>query len=260
MCTAGLLFGAAPVWAAQSAGPPTAQSQAAFDATGYWVSLITQNWRWRMVVPGRGEYADVPINAKARQMADAWNPATDAAAGKQCEAYGAAVIMRNPERLHITWVDSKTLKVDTDEGMQTRLLHFQDAIAASAVAAAPLKPLPASAPPSWQGQSSARWVLAGAGGLLEPDQTANGHRYGSLEVVTSNMLPGLLRKNGVPYGAKTKTAEYWNVHELGGQEWMSISTTVEDPEYLQGPYIYDSVFQKEPESAKWAPAPCTLGS
>ena len=30
----------------------TARADAPIDLTGYWVSVVTQDWRWRMVTPG----------------------------------------------------------------------------------------------------------------------------------------------------------------------------------------------------------------
>jgi hypothetical protein len=119
-------------------------------------------------------------------------------------------------------------------------------------------------PPSVQGHSVARWVLAGvlAGGAAPavPQEAANQPRHGSLLVDTNDLLPGLLRKNGIPYGSATRTREYWDYRELSSQQWITISVQVTDPEYLQTPYVYDVIFQKEPDSSKWAPAPCTLGS
>ena len=44
---------------------------------------------------------------------------------KQCRAYGAPGLMRGPTRLHITWQDDKTLKIETDYGTQTRLLALR---------------------------------------------------------------------------------------------------------------------------------------
>jgi hypothetical protein len=272
LCAAGLWVSpgllAQPAAGAAAAAPrgapaPTARTQAPFDPTGYWVSLITQNWRYRMLVPGKGEYADVPINMQAKQVADAWSAGPDEAAGKACEAYGAAIIMRNPERLHIAWLDDNTLRVDTDEGMQTRLLHFLPAAVPSPSGQiGPPPPMSQPQPPSVQGHSVARWVLAGAAvpaaaGAAAP---AGESRSGSLLVNTNDLLPGLLRKNGVPYGAATRVTEYWDLRQLSGQQWITISVQVTDPEYLQTPYVYDVIFQKEPDSSKWAPAPCTLGS
>ena len=250
---------------ARAAAAPSARTQAPFDPTGYWVSLITQNWRYRMVVPGKGEYADVPINIKAKQLADAWSAGADEAAGKACEAYGAAIIMRNPERLHIAWLDDNTLRVDTDAGMQTRLLHFLPPAVPSPSGQIAPPPRPQSAMPSiGQGYSVARWILAGvlAGGMAPalPAQAPNQPRFGSLVVNTDDLLPGLLRKNGIPYSAGARVTEYWDLRQLAARQWISISVQVDDPEYLQTPYIYDAICQKEPDGSRWTPAPCTLGS
>ena len=259
-----LLFASAPLWAQGPRGPSpkpiAAENEAPIDLTGYWVSLITQDWRFRMVVPGDGEYAAVPINSKGKQTADAWRAAPDEAAGKQCEAYGAAVLMRNPERLHITWQDANTLRVDADKGMQTRLLHFLPPPPPGGPPA-PFRAPHTNAPPSWQGQSVARWPSVGAGGGLGRAPAANAPRPDSFEVMTDDMLPGLLRKNGVPYGSDTTMHEWWQVYtESTGERWLTINTEVYDQEYLQKPYIYESIFLKEPDGSKWGPTPCSLTS
>ena len=82
-----------------------AQGRAAppIDLTGYWVSVVTQDWRWRMVTPARGDYASIPITIEAKKAGDAWDPGKDEAAGEQCKAYGAPALMSVPTRLHITW-------------------------------------------------------------------------------------------------------------------------------------------------------------
>src|SRR6266850_2789914 len=120
--------------------PQTPQQQAPIDLTGWWVSVVTEDWRWRMVTPKKGDYASMPINDEGRKVADGWDPAKDERDGNACKAYGAAAIMRVPTRLHITWQDENTLKIETDAGTQTRILRFGDA----AIAAAE---------PSWQGNS-----------------------------------------------------------------------------------------------------------
>src|ERR1700758_3886078 len=104
--------------------PATARGAAQVDFTGYWVSVVTEDWRWRMVTPARGDFAGVPLNATGRKLGEAWDPAKDEAAGEQCKAYGAAGLMRIPGRLHIFWQDDNTLKLETDAGSQTRILTF----------------------------------------------------------------------------------------------------------------------------------------
>ncbi len=104
--------------------PATGRAAAPVDLTGYWVSVVTEDWRWRMVTPARGDFASIPLNAEGRRAGDAWDPGKDESAGEQCRSYGAPGIMRVPGRLHITWQDDNTLKIETDQGTPTRLLHF----------------------------------------------------------------------------------------------------------------------------------------
>src|SRR5205823_2246140 len=83
------------------------------------------DWRYRMTMPPKGDYAGVPLNAAGRKAAESWDAARDAAAGEECKAYGVGGIMRVPGRLHITWQDDETLKVEADAGMQVRTLAFR---------------------------------------------------------------------------------------------------------------------------------------
>ena len=109
----------------QAAAPPrSARDAAPIDLTGYWVSYVTENWRYRMVTPAKGEYRRIPASPAALPLINAWDPAADERAGNQCKSYGAGAIMSVPGRLHITWQDADTLRIDTDAGTQTRLFHF----------------------------------------------------------------------------------------------------------------------------------------
>lgn len=67
--------GAAP------ATPPTPRAMASIDLTGYWVAVISEDWRWRMVTPPKGDYASIPLNVAGKNLADTWDPAKDEAAG-----------------------------------------------------------------------------------------------------------------------------------------------------------------------------------
>src|ERR1700685_1441035 len=124
--------------------PSTAKASAPVDLTGYWVAFVTEDWRFRMITPRKGDYQPVPMTPEARKVADAWDPAGDEAAGNQCKSYGAGAIMRLAARFHITWQDDNTLRVDSDAGTQTRLLHFN-----------PQPSTPGER--TWQGVSTAQW-------------------------------------------------------------------------------------------------------
>jgi hypothetical protein len=106
------------------APPANARQAAPVDLTGNWVSVVTEDWRFRMMTPRKGEVIGLPVTPAARAAADAWDPAKEKAAGLQCKAYGAPMLMRNPGRAQISWQDDNTLKIDYDTGQQTRLLHF----------------------------------------------------------------------------------------------------------------------------------------
>ena len=61
------------------APPASGQAGAGEDLTGYWVSLVTEDWRWRMMTPPKGDYPSIPLNADGRRVADAWDPAKETA-------------------------------------------------------------------------------------------------------------------------------------------------------------------------------------
>lgn len=239
----------APAYMQAQFGPPPpqpvrpAKEVAPEDLTGYWVSIVTEDWRWRMVTPAKGDFTSVPLNQNGRKIAEQWDPDKDIASGNQCKAYGAAGLMREPTRVHITWADDNTLKVETDAGTQTRLFHFN------------AKPMPKEAP-SLQGYSVATWE-----GLRPPGRGRAAAQAappgGSLKVVTTDLKPGYLRKNGVPYSANTELTEYYDrTHEPNGDSWLIITTIVHDPENLFQDFVTSTHFKMEKDGSKWDPQPC----
>jgi hypothetical protein len=211
------------------ATPATPRQAAPIDLTGYWVSIVSEDWRFRMVTAPKGDYPDVPLNTDGKKVADAWDPARDEAAADHCKAYGAPNIMRVPGRFHITWADDMTLKIETDTGTQTRMLRFN----------APAAP---AARPQRQGYSTARWEGRGA-----------------LKVVTTGLLPGYLQSNGVPYSGKAVMTEHFDVvDEPTGDRWLIVDTIVEDPQYLTRSFVRSTHFKKQPDASGWEPAPCLV--
>jgi hypothetical protein len=221
-----------------AAGPPASPRAAApIDLTGQWVAIISEDWRWRMITPPKGDIVSIPLSLAGQQAAEAWDPAKDEAAGEQCKAYGAPGLMRGPIRMRISWLDDTTLKVETDYGIQTRLMRFGTAAAAGAR--------------SWQGHTAAQWIVRGGGrGGAAP-------RFGTLKTVTTNLRPGYLRKNGVPYGERAVFTEYWDVHTLpNGDKYIVNTSVVEDPVYLQQPFQTAIHYKLERDTSKWDPTPC----
>jgi len=221
--------------------PQSPRASAPIDLTGYWVSIVNEDWRWRMVTPPRGDYASVPISPEGRKVADTWDPSQDGS----CLAFGAAGLMRMPTRLHITWENDTTLKIETDNGRQTRRLVFDKS----------------AAPPgtkSLQGFSVAEWerpAAPGRGGAAAG--AAPGQQSGNLKVVTTMLSGGWLRRNGVPYSEETTMTEYFDRFAApDGAEWLVVTTLVNDPKYLAQEFVTSTHFRREPDGAKWDPTPC----
>jgi hypothetical protein len=226
-----------------SRGPSTSRSPkdaSPFDVSGYWVSIVSEDWRVRMFTPPKGDFSGIPLTDEGRKVAQAWDPAKDEAAGEQCKSYGAGAIMRVPGRFHIAWEDDSTLKIEADSGTQTRLLHFSGTP-------------PQGAEPQFQGYSTAQWQRqlgpsGGDGGRPGPG--------GTLKVVTVNLRPGYLRKNGVPYSERTVVTEYYDLIREPDSEWLVVKTIVEDPLYLTRPFITSTNLRRQLDASGWKPSPC----
>jgi hypothetical protein len=227
--------------------PPAAKAAALYDITGYWVSVVTEDWRFRMVTPPKGDYTGIILNAEGRKIAGSWDPAKDEAGGEQCKSYGAPAIMRVPGRLHITWQNDQTLKIEADAGQQIRLLHFDSSPEPRTTRDPAVRSEPGAG--TWQGYSKATWEMVPVGRGVTP--------IGSLKVVTTQLKPGYLRKNGVPYSANTTLTEYLDrVKAPNGDEYLVVTSTIEDPVYLAQPFLTASHYRKQPDGSGWRPAPC----
>jgi hypothetical protein len=203
---------------------------APIDLTGYWVSIVDEDWRFRMVVPPPGDYMGVPMTAEAGKVAATWDPAKDEASGDVCKAFGAPALLRQPGHLHITWQDDQTMQLEMDAGKQTRLFHFGNWKAPGG-------------PPTLQGDSTAAWDTAGVR---------------SLRVATSHLKAGYLRKNGVPYSENATVLEYFDtLKERNGDLMLVVTTAVTDPQYLREPFIVTSHFKKQDSDAGWSPSACS---
>ena len=205
---------------------PASQS-APIDITGNWVSYVTEDWRFRMITPPKGDYTRVPLTPEGRKLADGWDPAVDESAGQQCKAYGAAAIMRVPARFRVAWNDEQTLRVESDAGMQTRMFRFT--------------PSSPRRDRTWQGHSIANWDVPAR----------------KLVVTTTNLRAGYLRRNGVPYSADARVTEYFVLVPVGqNDQALVVTTIVEDPRYLQRPFVVSSHFKRDMNPSRWSPAPC----
>jgi hypothetical protein len=235
VCAGAVVVAQGPPQGPPAGPPPAPQASAPIDVTGYWVAIVNEDWRWRMVTPPKGDAASVPLNPAGTKVANAWNPATDGS----CLAYGAAGLLRIPTRLHIIWENPTTLKLETDAGQQTRRFLFTRA--------------QEPGPRSLQGNSFAEWERPGGrGGRGGPPPVG-----GTLKVTTTNLIAGWLRRNGVPYSENASMTEFFDRFATPAkEEWLVVTTLVNDPTYLTAEFVTSTHFKREPDGAKWSPAPC----
>jgi hypothetical protein len=112
--------------------------------------------------------------------------------------------------------------------------------------------------PSLQGHSEARWFRQtqsrGVFGVRTPQSG------GALHVRTTNLTPGYLRPNGVPYSERAVIKEFFNTFTLPDNKgtWLVVTTVVSDPEYLTTDLVMSTQFKRETDGARWSPRPCDI--
>jgi hypothetical protein len=234
-------------------GPAAALAQgspreaAPVDLTGFWVAPVMEDWRWRMVAPLKGDAASIPLRQSSRAVVEAWDPERDIANGDECKAYGPPGLLRLPGRIRIQWRGEDTLVIEKDRGMQMRVLRFGRETRGAR---------------SRQGDSVAHWdpglpqPPAGVGFLGTAPRI--GAESKTLIVETSNMLPGYLRKNGIPYSEETTVTEYFDTFTaVDGSEWFTVTSVVDDPVHLAVPWVTSTDYKRAPDGSGWTPEPCS---
>ena len=240
-----------------------ARGAAPVDMTGYWVSLVTEDYIERMFPdsPRSGVPRGGGGGGAGRGGAGAPGAAGGGAGGRggapapagstdPCRVYGAGGSMRLPGRLNITWADDNTLKIDMDSGKQTRLLHFGVT-------------QPPSAEKTLQGYSIATWEAGagggrgggGRGGGGAPGGAAPASRWSSLNVVTTNMTGGYLLTSRSAYSENATLTEYFIRHSDFGADYLSVVAIITDP---AGNHTTSSTFKKEPNGSKFSPTGCDI--
>jgi hypothetical protein len=73
------------------------------------------------------------------------------------------------------------------------------------------------------------------------------------------MRAGHLRKNGLPYSENAVVSEYFDrISYPNGDTWLIVRTVVDDPKYLQVPFMTSSNFKLERDGSKWHPTACKI--
>jgi len=233
--------GGAPA-AGQGAAPATqgGRSAAPVDFTGYWVSIVTEDWIERMSPdsPPSGTGGARGLGGARGQPA----PPPPANPPEACRVYAAGGSLRVPGRLHITWADDNTLKVEMDAGTQTRLFHFN-----------PTTPAPTEK--TLQGYSVATWEVGGRGGGRGAPAGAPAARWGSLNVSTTNLRGGYLLSSRSSYSDNSTLTEYFTRHTDFGVDYFTVTASLQDGPTTR---VTSSTFKKESDGSKFSPTGCEI--
>lgn len=217
--------------------PPTSRRNAPEDISGNWVAVVTEDYRWRVVVPPKGDYTSIPLNPNGKLAAAAWDPDQDRRNGQECKAYGPGNLMRIVGRLKIRWQGDETLVLETDKGQQRREIHFNDGA------------MPGDR--SLQGFSKGEVVKTTTSRGFFPN-----NYYTHIAAVTTGHTGGYLRLNGVPYSEDAVISEHFSLSEGYGGQWLTVMTVVDDPKFLTTKFVTSSDFRREADDSLWKPEPC----
>lgn len=241
-------------------GPPAgpARDTAPVDLTGTWVSLVTEDWIERMSPDspasgsggfgrgggfggGFGGRGGVPVPASS----------------DPCRAYAAGGIMRMPGRVRISWEDDDTLLLEYDAGSQVRRFRFGDSGEPPAGNA-----LQGASVASWSGGASGGRGGRGGGrpgGFGAPGGSQAGpapDRWGSLDVVTTNLSGGYLLTSRSNYGAGAVLTEHVRYHHDFGNEYFTVTAIIEEGDSTSS--MASSTFKKEPNGSRFNPTACEI--
>ena len=203
--------------------PPASQALAGsvpgFDVSGYWTAAMHEDALERGAGPELADYGGFPINEAGRLFALSYNASRVTLRHHQCDGYVAPYSVRSIGNAR-AWEerDPHTQRLmaihwynQTFEGHRTIWMDGRP------------HP-PAYAPHTWMGFSTGRFV---------------GH---ALEVQTTHLKQGWLRRNGLPESDQATLVEFFVRHG----DHLTHTSVITDPVYLAEPEIRTTDFFRQP--------------
>ena len=244
-------------------------ASAPIDLTGYWVAVVSEDWRHRMATPRKGDFESLPLNAEGRRVANAWD-----LDGRQRGGHAMQGVRRRrhhaPARPAAHHVGRRRHAED-----RVRCRHADAAARASARRRRrrARRPGKGSRAPSGSArravtQGPVRAQIGNSTGPIAPGGGGRGQRGGpppsgslteggALKVVTTDFRAGYLRKNGVPYSESATITEYF--HRLPEHRAATLAARADDrrgPAVLERAVLTSTHFKREPNGSKWKPTEC----
>ncbi|MGB7220269.1 MAG: hypothetical protein WBD07_15835 [Vicinamibacterales bacterium] len=205
---------------AQAPAPP-ADGAVRVDLAGEWAVTTNEDQVHRGPGPELGDYTGLPMNAAARQKADAWDASVLAQPERRAQAHPVQYHMRGPGP------NLRILKV-LDPVTQT---HVAYTIAGMYGRADRIIYLDGRNHPSdyaehtWDGYSTGQW-------------DANGH----FNIVTTHMKYGVIQRNGSPASPYGILREHVSRHGL----YLMSLFVLDDPIYLEEPLARSQTWTWDP--------------
>jgi cyclase len=202
--------------------PPPAAGTApspGFDLSGYWTAAMHEDALERGAGPELADYGGFPINEAARLFALSYNASRLTLRQHQCDGYVAPYSIRSIGNAR-AWEerDEHTQRLIAihwfNQTFEGRRIIWMDGR---------LHP-PAYAPHTWMGFSTGRFV------------------GNALEVRTTHLKQGWLRRNGLPESDQTTLVEFFVRHG----DRLTHTSVINDPVYLAEPVIRTTDFFRQP--------------
>jgi len=203
----------------QAPPAPAAGPAPGFDISGYWTAAMHEDALERGAGPEIGDYGGFPINEAARLFALSYDASRVTLRHHQCDGYVAPYSVRSIGNAR-AWEDrdphtQRLLAIhwynQTFEGHRTIWMDGRP------------HP-PAYAPHTWMGFSTGRFV------------------GNALEVQTTHLKQGWLRRNGLPESDQATMVEFFVRHG----DRLTHTSVITDPVYLDGPEIRTTDFFRQP--------------
>jgi len=216
MIALAILFGSAPAFAQ-------------VDLTGEWGARQQEDQPHRNPGPELGDYAGFPINQAARQKAEAWDASILSQPERQTQPHPAQYSLRGGggPNLHFAKIYNPLDHTLMAYSMQSLFGRADRIIWLDG------RPHPSDyTEHTWDGFSTGVW---------EGD---------TLVVTTTHMKQGVIQRNGIassPYGVMTE-------HIWRHGDYLTIFTSVDDPIFLDEPFVRTSNWVRNPNGELAPPA------
>lgn len=207
---------------AQRQGPPV-------DLAGQWASRNHEDAIYRGAGGFLGDYTGLPINAAARQMAQSWDAGSHSQPERSTQAHPVQYSMRG-------------------EGPNIRINEVRDPVADRLLA---LKII------GVYGRSDRTiWLDGRAHPSPFAEHTWDGFSTGTfhdgvLTVTTTHMKMGVIQKVGVYTSPYSVLTEHFTRHGL----YLTMVSILEDPIYLEEPFVRSQTWMLEPTQNVAPPVP-----